>query len=327
MQRYLHAARAYRWLLVAVLALVWVPGLFAAHGEYANTFESIATIWVTSAPQELTQANLDELGNALPRTMATQQADLLNQLLQTRSFVRDVVNRTSLAPALAAAPDEAPYLDDVRKRFRVQAPGNNVLTVSFAGRDPRVSAEMVAAALEVRVERVARARLDATAALNTLYQKDYEAAQADAMSANQQLDQFDASHPSTLSDVDQHSRAQLRLVLDMSLARLADIRARMDRAALAPAIRDISGIEFQVVDPPSQPRSPSGGMRSALNIAMVALVAGIVLAVIVIFVGALLSGRAPAVAVARKSERPSIESAPATDSAGGLRAAREQRVG
>jgi uncharacterized protein involved in exopolysaccharide biosynthesis len=327
MQRTLRAARRYAWLLAAVLALVWIPGLISAYGEYANTFESSATIWVLSAPQELTQANLDELGNALPQTIATQQADLLNQLLRTTAFVRDVVNKTSLATALAVAPDEGRYLDDIRKRFHVQAPGNNVLTVSFAGRDPHVSAEMVKAALAVRAERVAQARLDATAALNALYQKDYEAAQADALNAQQQIDQFDATHPAPLGDVDQHARAQLRLVLDLSLARLADIRARIDRAALAPAIRDISGMEFQVVDPPTEPRTPSGGTRSALTLAMVAFFAGLFLAAIVVLLGALLPDRAVASAPAETPERLKPDGAPSSESPAALTPARQQRAG
>src|SRR6266496_5446703 len=235
MARYLATARRYRWLLAAILTLVWCAGLGAAYVEYRRTFESTATVWVLRASPELAQTSPDDPNVTLAQTAASQQVDLLTQLFQTDSFVRDVVERASLGPVLAAATDESSYLDDVRKRFHVKALGTNVLTVSFAGRDPHIGPQMVNAALAVRAERVAAARVAATSALSALYQKDYEVAQAQAVDAQQQLQGWSASHPPPLSDVDQHLQAQLRLTLDLAQVRLADLKGRMDKAALGPA--------------------------------------------------------------------------------------------
>ena len=311
MRRYLSTARRYRWPLAIVLTLVWGAGLASAYVGYINTYESSATIWVLRASSELLQPSANDLAAAIPQTAAAQQAELIDQLLQTRSFVRDVVNRTSLSAVLAATSDEGKLLDDVRKRFRVQAPGSNLLTVSFSGRDPHIGPEMVNALLAVRADRVAEARVQGSAALNSLYQKQYQSAQAQAQDAQQQLDQFNASHPAPLGDVDQHLQAQLRLTLDLAQARLADIRGNLDRAELGPAILDISGLEFQVVDQPSVPNGPSGGMRAALTLAAVAIVAGLAMGALFILVATLLLGRSSSRATAQEKAGHHDRTAPA----------------
>jgi uncharacterized protein involved in exopolysaccharide biosynthesis len=278
MRPYLSTARRYGWLLAAILTLVCGAGLAAAVVEYATTYESKATVWVLRAPPELSQRSPNDPSLTSVQTVAVQQVELLDQLLHTRSFVRDVVQRTSLSGELAAASDEAKYLEQVRKRFRVEALGTNLLSVAFVARDPRTPPELVNAILEVRDERVAQARVASTAIVSAFYQKDYEIAQAQALDALRKLEDFDATHRAPLNTVDEHLQAQLRLALDLAQVRVSDLRGRMDQAVLAPALLEISGTEFQLVDEPREESSPSGGTRSALALAAVAILAGTALA-------------------------------------------------
>ena len=289
-QRYLSTARQYRWLLAAILALVWGAGLVAAYGEFTSTYESTATVWVLRVSPDLAQMSPDDPNIPIIQTAASQQAELLGQLLQTRSFVEDVISRTSLAPGPGKVTDDK-LINDVRKHLRVQTLGNNLLSISFSGRVPRIGPEMVDAALAVRGERVAQARIDATSAVSALYSKDYEVAQSAALDAQRKLDEFNAAHSGTLTDVDAHLQAQLRLVLDFAQVRLADLRGRMDRAVLAPALLEISGQEFQVVDAAREPTSPSGGTRTAATLAAVAFAAGLLLATLLVVVGTLFSAQ------------------------------------
>src|SRR5439155_445134 len=240
--------------------------------------ESEATIWVLRASPELATTSPDDPNATVIQTAASQQADLLNQLLQTKEFLRDVVRQTSLRAALAAAPDETKFLAGVQKSFRVQTHGNNLLTVSFAAHDPPLGPEMVNAILAVRADRVAQASTTFTTITNTLYQKQLQVAQAQALDAQRALDEFDASHPGALSDIEQHLKDQLRLTLDYAQIRLGDLRGRINQAALAPAILSVSGMEFQVVDQPQVETSPRGGTRSAAMIGAVAIAAGCALA-------------------------------------------------
>ena len=123
MRPYLSTARRYRWLLASIVALVWGAGIVAAFVEYTTTYESRAAIWVLRRSPDLTITSPDDPNVAIIQTAASQQAELLNQLVQTQSFLRDVVKRTSLAPALAAAPDEERFLGGIQKGFRVETPG------------------------------------------------------------------------------------------------------------------------------------------------------------------------------------------------------------
>jgi hypothetical protein len=46
MERYPAAARRHRWVILAILVVVWGAGLAAAYSEYTNTYEASATMWV-----------------------------------------------------------------------------------------------------------------------------------------------------------------------------------------------------------------------------------------------------------------------------------------
>jgi uncharacterized protein involved in exopolysaccharide biosynthesis len=289
MRRYLLAARRYRWPLALIVALVWGAGLIAAYVEYSTTFESEAIVWGQRPPPQLA-TSADDPGLTVVQTPASQHASLLIQLFQTDSFLVDVLRRT-LSPATFATTVNQRYLDDVRKRFHVQALGSNLLSVSFTARDPRTAREVLDAALLVRGERVVQARVASTAAVSALYHKELELAQTQALDAQKQIDLFNDTHPAPLSEIDQHRRDQLRLALDFIQIRLGDLRGRIDQAVLAPEIVDVSGMEFQVLDEPREETSPRGGTKTAASIASTSLVAGGALAALLIAIGGLLADR------------------------------------
>lgn len=302
-QPYIASARRFRWLLATVLAVVWCSGLAAAWLEYANTYQSEATIWVVRAAPALSVTDPDDPNIALIQTAAAQQAEVLKQLLQTRSFLTEVVARTPLRPAFEAAPDQREFLDDLRKSFRVETLGTSLLRVSFATHDRAIAPDLVNAALAVRAERLEQARLASSAALSTLYQRQLELAEAQAGEAQRALDDFNVSHKAPLGGADQHVQGQLRLSLDFALVRLGDLKARMERSMLAPALLEVSGIEFQVVDEPRIETTPSGGERLAVMIATVAFAAGGLIAMLLVLAATLLASRAPAPLSAIGGER------------------------
>ena len=289
MRRYLASARRYRWMIPVILAVVWGPGIFAAYREYTTTFESAATIWVLRPSPELTNINPEDPGTPVIQTVATQQTELITQLLQSDSFIRDVVQRTSHRAELEAAPNEARYLDGIRKRFDVETLGTNMLRLSFTSSDPRMPAEMVSAAIDVRTERVLNARVTSTAAVGTLYRREFEVAQAQALDATKELDAFRASHTGELGASDAAHQAQLQLAVDFAQSRLSELRGRADRAAVAAAVLEMSGLEFQIVDEPREQSAPSGGGRTAVMTLMVAVAAGLLLVSLLVVVGALIA--------------------------------------
>jgi uncharacterized protein involved in exopolysaccharide biosynthesis len=311
MHPYLATLRRYGWLILAILALVWGAGLASAYVEYTTTFESEATIWVLRASPELLVTSPNDPSAPILQTAASQQADLLEQLLQTQSFVRDVVQKTPLKAALDAAPDERRFLANVGKSFQIETHGTNLLSVAYLSHDPKLGPEMVNAALVVRADRVAQASVTFTAAANTLYQQQLQVAETQALDAQRKLDDFDAENATPLSDLQQHQRDQLRLALDFAQVRLGDIRGRIDQAALAPAVLAVSGMEFQVVDQPRAETSPRGGTKPAAMTAAIAFAAGAMLAALLVLLGTILPSHATGPAdVARLAPMKLIASVP-----------------
>jgi hypothetical protein len=290
-QRYLATARALRGLLVAILIIVWGAGVAAALNEYASTYESAATIWVVRASPALSVTDPDDPNIALLQTAAAQQAEVLKQFVQTRSFLEEVVGRTSLKSEFDGAADQDEFIDDVRKRFRVETLGTSLIRVSYAAHDPATPVELVKAALVVRGERLEESRLASSAALSLLYQRKIEFAEGQALDARKALEDFQRSNPPPLGEADQHVQAQLRLNLDFAQQRLNDLRAKADLAQLAPALLEVSGMEFQIVDEPRVAAKPSGGERRAMTISGVSIVAGAALAVLLVVVATLIRAR------------------------------------
>ena len=289
MQRTVAAARRYRWVILAVLAMVWGAGLAAAYVQIKSTYETQATIWVLRASADLTASDPADPGIPVIQTVASQQAELLDQLIKTDSFVDEVVGRTSLGTALEATADREKFLDTVRKRFHVDTLGTNMVRLSYTGPDPRTLVELVNAALAVRTERVVDARALSTAAVGTIYRKEFEAAQAQAVAAAQELKDFADAHTGTLNAADTQHLGQLQLNVDFAQARLSDLRGRADRASVAAAVLEMSGLEFQVVDEPREPTAPKGGEKSAMVLGGVAVVAGLLLAALLVTIGAFLA--------------------------------------
>jgi hypothetical protein len=288
-----------------MLVVVWGAGLAAAFAEYTSTYQSEATIWAVRAAPALSVTDPDDPNIAVIQTAAAQQAEVLKQLLLTHSFLVEVVGRTPLKAAFESAADPDKYIDDVRKHFRVETLGTSLIRVSFAARDPKIPPEMVNAALVVRAERIDRARQLSSAALGLLFQRELEFAEQQALDAQKALDEFNQTHREPLSEPDQHVRGQLRLNLDFALVRLSDLRGRMDRSYLAPALLEVSGVEFQIVDEPRIATTPSGGERAAVTIAAVALAAGTALVALLVLIATLLGVRgARARAAATERVRP-----------------------
>ncbi|HEV8471108.1 MAG TPA: hypothetical protein VGR46_16035 [Candidatus Limnocylindria bacterium] len=295
-ERYLYTAMRYRWVIAAVLLILASSGSVSAYGEYVMTYESASTIWVERTTQNiLTTVNLGTDQPQLPnfQTPANEFAEVLGQLVQTQTFLRDVIARTSSKDGLASASDQLAYLDDARKRFRVQALGMNLVKVSFRARSPELAFEMVSAALAVRDERTTEAQLNAQSVTSAFYQKEFELAQAEALRAGQQLDAFNKAHAAVLNNLnaaDDYTQRQLRLGSDLAQVRLNDLKTRIDRAGISSALLQLTrGADIQVIDRPQVEPRPSGGLRQAAFLFGVALSGAAMLIGLIVVLGTLLT--------------------------------------
>jgi len=292
-ERYLYTARRYLWVITVILAILAISGSLSAFTEYVTTYESSATIWIARNSQSVLQT-IDSATTDQPtlpnfQTPANEYAEVLSQFVQTQAFLREVIDRSSLKEGFAGAADQVAYLEDIRKRFRVQALGMNLVKVSFRASSPQLTFEMVSATLAVRDERTLKDQLGATSSSSLFYQREFDGAQIEAIRAQKQLDDFNSAHPGPWNAADDYKQRQLRLASDLAQIRTQDLKTRVDRASIASALLQLSqGPNVEVIDHPEVPKLPSGGLRPAAFLLGVALSGGVALAGLVVVLGTLL---------------------------------------
>lgn len=293
MQRYIFTARRFLFVIVTVVLLLTVSATVAAYGEYVGTFESNATVWVQRNSQELLQTHAVQTDvPSVPDflTPGSEYAESFTQLVQTQAFLRSAIERTSLAGGLKGAKDPLAFLDDVRKRFKIQALGTNLVRVSYRADSPEVAFEMVAAALAIRDERAAAAQIASTSMTSTLYTKELDLAQQKSTRAQADLDQFNATHKPPLDAAEAYRQQQLRTASDVAQARVDDLRAALDRMAVVATLLEVGqSADVEVIDAPALQPQPSGGLRQAVLVFGVVMAGAVTLVAILIVVGTLLT--------------------------------------
>jgi hypothetical protein len=301
MRPYLETARSYFWILVAVLGLTWGSGIAVAYHEYTTSFQADATIWTQRGLLRLQDdgrllvspelAPPQDPSVATLMTPAAEQAGSLGELLQTRSFLRQVASRASLLIPDSPS-EERKFLDDMSKRFKVEVLGTNLFRLSYRANDPQAGPRVVLAALALRQEQSVQARVDATQAATSSYRSELALAQSQALSAQTDLDAFDEAHRPPLGPLDQYQQGRLRAAVEVARTRIADLQARIDRSAvMASIVQTADNLDFQVVDKPVEDPRPSGGTKPAAVIAASAMAAGLALACLLILGCTLLASR------------------------------------
>ena len=295
MQRYVFTTRRFLWVIVLVVAILAISGSVAAYTEYVGTFESNATIWVSRNSAELLQSHVvqtDQPGTPDFLTPGSEYAEAFTQLVQTQAFLRSTIARTSLAGPLSVAADQLAFLDDVRKRFKIQALGTNLVRVTYRAESPDVAYEVVAAALAVRDERAAASQIAATSLTSTLYTKELDLALQKSTRAQADLDQFNAQHKSVvaLDAAESYRQQQLRTASDVAQARVDDLRATLDRMAVVSTLATVGqSADAQLIDAPQPQPQPSGGLRQAMLVFGVMMAGAATLVALLIIVGTLLT--------------------------------------
>jgi hypothetical protein len=292
MQPYINTIRRYGAILALALALIWVPGILAAIQDYLTTFESSSTIWVQRTTVSLSSGANDPAAFG-PMSPGNAQAEIFGQLLQTANFLEQVTDQTSLARSYAAAADKEKFLADLRKRFRAEALGTNLIRISYRANEPGVAAEMVTAALNARDARVRRDRLASSAASVAFYQKEYDIAQAQVTTTQKEFDRFNELHPAArLTAAEEYTQSQLRVAVDLARAQLSELRARIELASVSTSLLDLTeSVDYNIIDRPRIQTNPSGGLRSAATTGGVAIVGGLALVVAVVVLLTVLNDR------------------------------------
>ena len=107
MERYLYTLRRYRWIAAIVLLILGVSASVAAYGEYVNTYESNATIWVSRNSQDVlrsTELSTDQSSVPNFLTPGGEYAETFGQMsARAVPFFRQMSRSSGLASVVAAS--------------------------------------------------------------------------------------------------------------------------------------------------------------------------------------------------------------------------------
>jgi uncharacterized protein involved in exopolysaccharide biosynthesis len=281
------------WLLI-LLPIIVIPldvtaWVFATPPQY----EAQTSVWV-ERPTYL-NFGVDELTRYLPP--ATVQRNHLGELMQTRTFLNDVVSATPLKPMLSNVAGVS-ELDRIFARdLDIYQTGDHLLVIQFRAEDRVVAFQMVNALVDQFRKRVAQDRQAQAQLAISFYGTRLNDGNTSLTQARTELAKYLAANPAVATTLLQRGAEIARL--DPGFA---DLQRRVDvaqadadgaRSALQAAQLDYSaGVQsdslgFRVVDPTGVSPTPSRQLKKALAYPIVALLLGLALSASLVFLLAL----------------------------------------
>jgi hypothetical protein len=147
-------------ILVILLPLVGLVVAYLLPRSYQTTakfwaWHTLQSVSVASQGSSAANQEIDPQTN-VPITPAQSQANALSQFLQTYDFVLAVAKGTALASTLGLDANtqanqqlrNEAIFQDISHHVQVVAQGHNLVSVSYINRDPRVSQQVVEAAIQ-----------------------------------------------------------------------------------------------------------------------------------------------------------------------------------
>lgn len=243
-------------------------------------WQSFGVIWVDQYRPLYTDERLGY-------TPAANQAQLLNDLLRTRSFSLEVLNATPVAPTPGDAEAERDAIQFLWSSVRVGATSNNfVMTMASTG-DPELS-QQLAKAVMTSFERVLQTRTEMQSKLALAFYGDALTKAEQTMEKSRaELATYIAAHPElnrpttdTLGPTARDAKlARLLGQVNTDQQNYDGLRRRSDEIQ-ANAAAGVEGqrLAFTVVDEPQVPLDPVVSRRfSVLKLPLVGTVMGLLL--------------------------------------------------
>lgn len=258
-QRTFEVLFRHKLLLVLPLLVILPVTIWLALRPQPAVWQSVANVWVNQPSTVQTQ---DRLGN----TPAPNQADLLQNFINTRTFAQTVLQQTPLASELVGGSREDAAIAQFEKSVTVTPNGNQFVTVGVKAASPDLAysiAQAVIASFSQVVQQEANSESQTSI---TLMEDAFNKANAQFTTSLNALAAYLAQHPnlSTAPNVGGPSAADT----DPAYARLLT-QANSDQAAYNDAKKNYDQANqqaragstalpytFSVVDPPLKPTLP-----------------------------------------------------------------------
>jgi uncharacterized protein involved in exopolysaccharide biosynthesis len=294
MRKLLEAFFRHKWLVL--LPPLVIPLLVApiAYMTMPVAYESVVGVWVDRATY------LDPRAQNLPfNTSAAQtQSSQLTELLHTRSFMIDVVQRTSLAPLLSTKAGEGRVADMLDKGVTVTAVpnGTHLLAIRARFTTPQVAYQVAQAIVDAYTDRNANLLVDQSTSAIGFFQSQLDNTQDASAKASRDLSQYalamgyasSGDGTPLSSDVQSVSAFDPEFADLQAKAHFAQQQVDQARVALQNAQQSSAAaaqgadVGFQVIDPPQMPTAPVTQLKNVIVFIVAALIIGLGLSTIVL---------------------------------------------
>ncbi len=269
-------------LLLAILTPMLLVALLRDTPEYVST----ASIWINDA-DEFSGTSLGS--ESIFDTPAQRQVNVINQLLGTDPFAREIAIRAELITEDATADDRDHATDWVQSHVFAFALGANLLGLTSGDPTAENAFAMTAASVDVYLERVAEESTRRTQIQIDFYQdrltqaeqilaerRDAVSAYLDRNPGAASLEVFDPNYLSLTTAFDAQQTVVTGLQTALQDAELDAVSAEQGTAA-----------RYAIQDTPSLPRSAEGGsLTTTLGLPLAAAMLALGLGVAWIYISA-----------------------------------------
>ena len=229
---YVRGAWRFRWYALGVAWLVAVAG-WVVSLEMPDEYEASAQVHVD------TESVLKPLMRGMVvESNVERRVELMTRTLLSRPNLEEIARETDMDLAAETPADFERIVSNLESRLRLSGAGrNNLYRVSYQGRDPQQTRDVVQATVDLLVEEImGRSRQDSASATRFLDRK-IEEYKARMQTAEQRLIEFRREHGANLSESgDFYSRLQdrrskleeARFELNLAESRVAELQRQLE---------------------------------------------------------------------------------------------------
>jgi|Deesub1362A_J573_1020465.scaffolds.fasta_scaffold00985_13 uncharacterized protein involved in exopolysaccharide biosynthesis len=254
--------RRKRLFIIPFLVIFLIPSIFSFF--FLRTYEASALLWVDS-DTALSRLALNQTGGggSLP---AARYLETLTQLLESRTFIERVVNKTDLKGKVKTARE----LSKIKARLKAFSVGPNTIKVVYYGRNPVLAKQIVQATTEEFVDWNLEFIQKENAATISFFESQLELSKKKWEESRKALQKFKEKHPETelleerkltLSPIKTGATPQVKLEFDR-LQKEYEYTSKMlesaiDDLAQAKVTAEVKLYKqkrlFRIIDPPRVP--------------------------------------------------------------------------
>ena len=205
-------------------------------------------------------------------TQAQIQANLLGELLQTRTFVMHIAKATNLIGPTPSERDQELMEEYFRKRLRVTVRGAQSLEITFATSEPALGVAVLQALIEGFQDTMARSLQEQASLAIEFYSRQLPEREKELLAADAGVRDFLANDvrsgidlPTSERLLEQSRLSDLRRQQEIARKRYDDTVSRLEQVQMQAAARATAQqTGFRVLDPPSAPAEPVNLRRALL---------------------------------------------------------------